>query len=44
MISGLCHICGKPAKFTCALCGKPVCEKHLSPGGICMTCFQGKKI
>ena len=24
----LCHICGKIAKNTCRMCGKPVCSEH----------------
>jgi len=42
MIAGLCHICGKPARFTCALCGRLVCEQHHA-GGACTACRAGKR-
>ncbi len=39
MMSGLCHICGRPATRTCPACGKPVCEHCVEQGsGICLVC------
>ena len=43
-VRGLCVYCGKPAKYTCLLCGFPVCEQHIDhPKRICLACKQGKK-
>ncbi|WP_456473750.1 hypothetical protein [Candidatus Pyrohabitans sp.] len=42
MITGLCTICGKPARFTCSLCGRLVCERHYV-AGMCTECRVGKR-
>ncbi|MFP4608711.1 MAG: hypothetical protein ACLFNY_03920 [Candidatus Aenigmatarchaeota archaeon] len=39
---GNCHICGKPATQSCALCGAMTCDKHID-NGICLECRKGKK-
>ena len=25
---GQCYICGRPASYTCVICGQLVCERH----------------
>ncbi len=41
-VSGICHICGKSASYTCSLCGKATCGQHIK-GGICTSCLSGQK-
>lgn len=37
---GLCMICGKPAQFTCSICGKLVCGDHYYPKArMCSHCI-----
>ena len=36
---GQCNICGRPAHFTCSICGQLVCEQHFdSRVKMCSTC------
>ena len=36
---GQCNICGRPARFTCAICGQLVCERHFDARTkMCATC------
>lgn len=28
-VLGLCHYCSKPARYSCAMCGRPVCSEHI---------------
>ncbi len=45
MKTALCHICGKPARYTCSLCGRPVCENDYDPGtGMCKMHKTGRKV
>ncbi|WP_113702261.1 hypothetical protein [Nonomuraea lactucae] len=30
--------CGRPAVTGCPRCGKPVCERHVAPAGLCPEC------
>jgi hypothetical protein len=33
---GPCMICGKPARFTCSVCGRLVCTEHYdTDSGLC---------
>ena len=25
---GECYICGRPARYTCVICGRLICERH----------------
>ena len=44
-VTGLCVYCGKPAKYTCSLCGAMVCDVHYNTvKGICTACALGKKV
>lgn len=27
-VLGLCSICTRPARYSCSLCGRPVCAEH----------------
>lgn len=42
--TGICHICGKIATRTCALCGRPVCETDFdSKTGACRIHSTGRR-
>lgn len=44
MKTGLCHICGRPAKNTCTLCGRPVCDNDFDfSTGVCKMHGSGRK-
>jgi hypothetical protein len=46
----LCELCGRPASYTCDICGAPVCEQHAASvdidysgniqGITCVTCYD----
>ncbi|MDD1770628.1 MAG: hypothetical protein LUO79_06040 [Methanomassiliicoccales archaeon] len=41
---GMCMICGKPAMFTCAICGRLVCREHYNSAyGMCTVCAPKTK-
>ena len=41
---GMCMICGKPAKHTCAICGRLVCDEHFNFSvGMCTVCAPKTK-
>ncbi|MEM3227890.1 MAG: hypothetical protein QXR58_02100 [Candidatus Micrarchaeaceae archaeon] len=41
--TGLCSICGKPARNTCSMCGRVVCDDHFDKKlGICTSCKKGR--
>ncbi|MFO7992452.1 MAG: orotate phosphoribosyltransferase [Thermoplasmata archaeon] len=37
---GQCHICGRPARNTCSICGLLTCDKHIK-NGVCDACRGG---
>ncbi len=40
---GICTVCGKPARFTCRVCGAIICENCILPYG-CKLCQGMKKV
>ncbi|MEU0564926.1 hypothetical protein ABZ297_05965 [Nonomuraea sp. NPDC005983] len=30
--------CGRPSVAGCAGCGRPICDRHVAPGGLCPEC------
>ena len=30
--------CGRPPVATCGSCGRPACDRHVLPGGVCSEC------
>jgi len=42
-MTGMCHICGKPATQSCRICGMMTCDEHLHKG-VCLECRRGKMI
>ena len=41
---GLCHVCGKPARNTCSLCGRPVCDDDMDRAtGACKMHSRGRR-
>ncbi len=44
-VAVLCDICGKTGfSYTCSLCGKRVCNRCITVGGVCKVCAGGKNI
>lgn len=45
MKEGLCYICGRPARNTCGLCGRLVCDADFDAvTGTCKIHKSGRKI
>ncbi|MGD1060033.1 MAG: hypothetical protein ABR879_01065 [Methanomassiliicoccales archaeon] len=41
---GMCMICGRPAMFTCSLCGRLVCREHHNASvRMCTVCAPKSK-
>lgn len=41
---GVCAICGKPARFTCPICGSLVCADHIDmQTKVCVNCSMKRK-
>ena len=44
-VAGLCDLCGRPvATFSCQLCGKRMCQRCMTVGGVCKACTDGRDI
>ncbi|HOE53199.1 MAG TPA: hypothetical protein PKO24_06175 [Methanomassiliicoccales archaeon] len=43
-VLGLCSLCSKPARYSCSLCGRPVCLEHFDRyAHLCYHCSPDKK-
>lgn len=39
---GVCSECGRPARYTCRMCGRLVCARHFDARtGLCTRCADG---
>lgn len=43
-VAGLCSVCERPGVlYSCALCGRIVCERHIDPQtAVCTACGGGR--